>query len=66
MYPAVAFLLASTKVSVGSLPVVTMSGRAESLASSGSPAWVGTPPPVFEQGSGLWKLDYTHTHTPEA
>ena len=45
MYPTVAFLLAATKVSVGNLPVVAMSGQDKSLAASGSPARAGTPPP---------------------
>jgi hypothetical protein len=63
MYPVVAFLLASTKVSVGSLPVVAMSpGQAKSLAASGSPAQVGTPPPVFEQGSEGCGSRITHTY----
>ena len=60
MYPTVAFLLAAAKVSIGSLPAVAMSGQAKCLAASGSPAQVGTPPPVFKQGSGLRKPDYTH------
>jgi hypothetical protein len=61
IYPqTVALLLAA---SIGSLPVVAMSGRDESVAILSLPARVGTPPPTVGQRLSIAVAGlHTHTH----